>query len=143
MEATVSRVFDTLTDQEIDAMVEVMLLAACADGAPVNAEMAALKKSLQRVDEFWLKHVDLDQRMANARIRLDSESREDRLLKLRTMLPWPEQRLLALKLAIRISVADGQLQPVERAVILQTAEALGVGAELAAELVGKGATLPG
>lgn len=140
MEATVSRVFATLTDLEIDALVEVMLLAACADGVAANAETTVLKRSLHSVDEFWLNHVDLEERMANAKRRIESESRESRLLKLRTMLPWPEQRLLALKLAIRISAADGQIKPVERELILQAAEALGVEVELAAELVGQSDT---
>jgi uncharacterized tellurite resistance protein B-like protein len=137
MEAQASKVLAALTDPEIDAMIEVMLLAAFADGSIDQAESAVIKQSLLVVDDLWLNHIDLEDRMARAKRRIDEESRDARLSKLRTMLPWPEQRLVALKLAIRIAEADGVVHSGEREVILQAAEALGVRSDVASELIGQ------
>src|SRR5512145_2496732 len=88
-----------MTDSETDAMVEVMLLAAFADGTIDEVEISVIKRSLLAVDELWLNPVDLEKRMDRAKQRIAGESRSARLEKLRTMLPWSEQRLVALKLA--------------------------------------------
>ncbi len=137
MEANVAEVLAALTDQEIDAMVEVMLLAAFADGSLDEAEAAVIKRSLLGVDAPWLNHIDLEDRMARAKRRIDEEERQTRLSKLRTMLPWPEQRFVAVKLSIRIVEADGLIQSSERELILQAAEALGVRDDVVSELVGR------
>lgn len=135
MDNKAAELLESLTDPEIDALVEIMLLAACSDGSLDYVEVSVLKQSMRRVDEHWLSHVDLNERIERAKGRIAEESREIRLAKLRTMLPWPEQRLLALKLAARIVTADGQVQPSERELMLQAAEALGVRSELAKELI--------
>jgi uncharacterized tellurite resistance protein B-like protein len=137
MDTRAVEVLSSLTDPEIDAMVEVMLLAACADGTIDYAEVAVLKRSLRAVDEHWLSHVDLDERIESAKRRVEAETREARLAKLRTMLPWPEQRLLALQLATRIVTSDGVVQEKERELILEAADALGVRSELAAKVMGQ------
>jgi tellurite resistance protein len=136
MEVRASGVFGTMAPQEIDAMLEVMLLAACADGSLDYAELTSLKKNLRALDEDWLSHIDLEDRIADAKQRIFGEPRESRLAKLRTMLPWPEQRLLALKLAIQVARTDGTLGPTERKLVLEAAEALGIQGQLLEELVG-------
>jgi uncharacterized tellurite resistance protein B-like protein len=134
MQVQASKVIAALTEPEVDAMVEVMLLAAFADGSIGQAESAIIKQSLLAADELWINHVDLETRMERAKQRMDETSREERLLKLRTMLPWPEQRVVAIKLATRIVAADGVIDSSERELILQAAEALGVRGDIAAEL---------
>jgi len=136
MDAQASKVISALTEPEVDAMVEVMLLAAFADGSIAQAESAVIKQSLLAADELWINHVELETRIASAKRRIDESSRDQRLLKLRTMLPWPEQRSVALKLAIRIVAADGILTDSERTLILQAADALGIRNDLAVELDG-------
>lgn len=118
-------------------MVEILLLAALADGSLAQAESAVIKRALLSVDELWLNHIDLENRMVEARLRIDAESREARLSKLRTMLPWPEQRALALKLAIQIVEADGVVQSSERELIMEAAQALGVQGDIAAKFTVK------
>jgi uncharacterized tellurite resistance protein B-like protein len=137
MEALATDLLDTLTDPEIDALVEIMLLAAYVDGAISQAESATLKRSLRAVDEHWLSHIDLVSRIDQAKQRILAESRAARLAKLRTMLPWPEQRVLALQLALRIVHADGDVAQSEHDLILETAEALGVSRERMLALAGK------
>lgn len=132
MEARTSEILSGLTDSETDAMIEVLLLAAFADGTLDEAETSTIKRALLTVDEFWLSPVDLERRMDEAKRRIEVESRETRLSTLRGMLPWPEQRVLALKLAIRVVAADGIVQGGERELILQAAEALGVRGEIVA-----------
>jgi uncharacterized tellurite resistance protein B-like protein len=135
MDTKAAELLESLTDPEIDALVEIMLLAACSDGSLDYVEVSLLKQTMRRVDEHWLSHVDLNERIERAKLRIAAESRDIRLEKLRTMLPWPEQRLLALKLAAKIVTADGQVKPGERELMLQAAEALGVRSELAKDLI--------
>jgi len=133
MEKRASDILAGLTEPETDALVEVLLLAALADGSLAQAESAVIKRALLSVDELWLNHIDLEKRMAKARVRIEAESQEARLTKLRTMLPWPEQRALALKLAIQIVEADGVVQSSERQLIMEAAQALGVRGDIAAK----------
>jgi uncharacterized tellurite resistance protein B-like protein len=135
MDAQAANLLDALTDPEIDALVEVMLLAACADGVLDYAEVSELKRNLRRIDENWFSQVDLDERIERAKVRIAAESRDARLAKLRTMLPWPEQRAFALKLAARIVKADGQILAQERDLITQAAEALGVRDEIVTDFI--------
>jgi uncharacterized tellurite resistance protein B-like protein len=134
MQARTSDILAGLTDREIDAMVELMLLAAFADGSLDQAESAVIKRSLLGVEALWLSHTDLEERMAKAKDRIKEEGREVRLSRLRTLLAWPEQRLVALQLAIRIVEADGVVQGSERELLLQAAEALGVRDDVASRL---------
>lgn len=119
-----------LGESEIDAMVEVMLLAAFADGTLDQSEVSFVKRTLLTVEDLWFSADSLDDRMAKAKSRIESEPRETRLEKLRTQLPWPEQRLSALKLAVRVVAADGIIHESERALISAAAEALGVREDL-------------
>lgn len=137
MEKRASDILAGLTERETDAMVEILLLAALADGSLAQAESAVIKRALLSVDELWLNHIDLENRMVAARLRIDAESREARLATLRTMLPWPEQRALALKLAIQIVEADGVVQSSERELIMEAAQALGVQGDIAAKFTVK------
>lgn len=123
-------ILDALTDPEVDALVEIMLIAACADGTLDYAEVSELKRSLRRINENWLSQIDLEERIERAKVRIAAENRDTRLAKLRTMLPWPEQRAFALKLAARIAKADGQILAQERDLITQAAETLGVRSEI-------------
>ncbi|HMA97273.1 MAG TPA: TerB family tellurite resistance protein [Polyangiaceae bacterium] len=133
MEKRPADILAGLTEPETDALVEILLLAALADGALAQAESAVIKRALLSVDELWLNHIDLEKRMTKARARIEAETAEARLTKLRTMLPWPEQRALALKLAIQIVEADGVVQSSERELIMQAAQALGVQGDIAAK----------
>jgi len=137
MEPLSTQILATLSETEIDAIVEVMLLAAFSDGTLAQAEASVIKRTLLAGDQVWFASVNFEDRMAQAKERIEAESRDARLATLRTMLPWPEQRFFALKLAVRVVAADGVIEPSERELIVAAAEALGVSAEIAAALVGQ------
>jgi tellurite resistance protein len=130
-----AEILANLTDPQIDALIELMLLAASADGTLDDSELAQLRKSLLEVDELWLTHIALEERLSNAKRHLTGHSRADRWSLLKTVLPEIDQRTLALELAVQVMLADGILRTTERELILEAAEALDVDGNTAADLV--------
>lgn len=135
MPALDSKLLASLSDPQIDAMVEVMLLAAAADGHLDESELKQLRQSLLEVDDLWLSHVDLDQRVAAATQRLGSAPRSARLAALKNELPNPEQRLAALELALRVITADGVIRTAEHDLVLEVSQLLEIDGKVAADLV--------
>jgi uncharacterized tellurite resistance protein B-like protein len=130
-----SAILENLTDPQIDALIELMLLAASADGTLDESEIAQLRRSLLEVDELWLSNIDLEKRLAIAKNHLDGHRREERLAALKVTLPDAAQRTLALELAVKVMLADGVIRITERELLLEAAEALDVDGNIAADLV--------
>ena len=123
-----------LSQPQVDALVEIMYLAADADGEVSPDERLELATNIARLTDG-----ELDARRAANAIeaaagRVGAESREARLLAIRAVLA-PEQRSHALMLAIQVTCADGLIRTSERELILATAEALDIPGETAANLV--------
>ncbi len=137
MIALKSDLLTKLTDPQVDAMVEAMLLAASADGELDQAELSQLRKCLLEVDDLWLSHIDLDHRIDLAKTRIAGHERAERLAALKGILQKPEQRVAALELAALVIAADGLLRTSERDLMLEAAEVLGVESSLAADIVAK------
>jgi tellurite resistance protein len=135
MIALKSDLLTKLTDPEVDAMVEAMLLAASADGELDPAELAQLNKSLLSVDDLWLSHIDLEHRIEAARAKIAGHSREERLHALKAALVRPEQRIAALELAALVIASDGILRTSERDLMLEAAEILGVESTVVADIM--------
>lgn len=130
-----------LSDPQIDAMVEVMLLGASADGELDYAELVQLRKSLMAIDDLWLSHIDLDQRIASAKTRIASQTRAERLAALKSALVEENQSVAALEMAALVMAADGIIRTSERDLMLEAAEALGVDSQVAADIMAKVAKL--
>jgi tellurite resistance protein len=124
-----------LRNDQVDALIEVMLLAATADGELSIEEVDQLQKCLLEVDELWLTHIDLERRLSDAHERIIDAGRAVRLAAAKRNLSDLDARQTALELAIRVMAADGIIRTSEREVILETAEALGVNRENAANMV--------
>ena len=124
-----------LRNDQVDALIEVMLLAATADGELSIEEVDQLQKCLLEVDELWLTQIDLERRLSHAHERIIDASRAVRLAAAKRILSDRDARRAALELAIRVMAADGIIRTSEREVILETAEALGVDRESAANMV--------
>jgi tellurite resistance protein len=137
MIALKSDLLTKLTDPQIDAMVEAMLLAASADGELDQAELSQLRKCLLSVDDLWLSHIDLEERIESAKARIAGHDRTERLLALKETLEKPEQRIAALELAALVIASDGILRTSERDLMLEAAESLGVDSDVAADIVAK------
>jgi len=124
-----------LGDAKIEALLEMMFLAATADGQLDEREHSAFVASAQDLTSRLITGPKLDALLDRAKKDLDAEGREARLAAVKQRLPDPQARRLALTLAIRITAADGIIRTSERELILETAGALDIDGETAADLV--------
>ena len=124
-----------LRNDQVDALIEVMLLAAAADGELSIEEVDQLQSCLLEVDELWLTQIDLERRLAEAHQRISGADRATRLSSAKVILSDLDARHAALELAIRVMASDGVMRTSERELILDTAEALDVDRENAADMV--------
>jgi len=124
-----------LGDEKIEALVEIMYLAATADGELSDAERALFDESAERLTSRVIVGAELSKLIARAKADLVSAGRAARLAAVKTRLPDMEARKLALALAIQITAADGVIHASERELILQTAAALDIDGDTAADMV--------
>jgi len=130
-----SELLSHLNNEQIDSLVELMLLAASADGELSVEEIDQLQKCLLEVDELWLTHIDLEKRLSAAQARLHGAERSERLKVVKQSLDSLDVRKAGLELAIRVMAADEIIRTSERELILETAETLDVDREIAADMV--------
>jgi uncharacterized tellurite resistance protein B-like protein len=123
-----------LGDAEVAALVEVMFLAAEADGEVDPGELGELSSSIERVTSGAVAKERAQALVESASAALASSDRTTRLGVVKAALT-PAQRKHALLLAIQVTVADGQIRTSERELILETAEALDIDGDTAADLV--------
>jgi uncharacterized tellurite resistance protein B-like protein len=124
-----------MADEKIEALVEMMFLAATADGELGAQERSQFVESVETLTSRVVTGEKLDDLVERARQALKSSGREARLAAVKARLPDPSARRLALALAIRVTAADGLVRTSERELILETAEALGIDGETAADMV--------
>jgi uncharacterized tellurite resistance protein B-like protein len=115
--------------------VEIMYLAATADGDLGTAERARFNESAERLTSRVIAGAELDKLLARAKADLDGSTRDARLAAVKARLPDIEGRKLALALAIQITSADGIIRTSERELILHTAAALDIDGDTAANMV--------
>ncbi len=126
-----------LGDAKLEALVEVMLLAASADGDFSDVERAHFLKSVESLTDGRIATTRLEALVTEATSALEREGRAARLAAVKARLPEPGARKVALSLAIQVTAADGIIRTSERELILETAEALEIDADVAADLVQK------
>jgi tellurite resistance protein len=127
----------TLGDSKLEALVEVMFLAAAADGDFSDLERQHFVGSVQSLTDGRLSHAHLEALLTEASAALERDGREARLADVKSRLPDAGARKVALSLAIQVMAADGIIRTSERELILETAEALEIDRNEAANLVGK------
>jgi uncharacterized tellurite resistance protein B-like protein len=126
-----------LGDAKVEALVEVMFLAASADGDFSDVEREHFLKSVESLTDGRIARARLDTLVKEANEALEREGREARLASVKARLPDPGARRVALSLAIQVTAADGIIRTSERELILETAEALEIDRDEAADLVHK------
>jgi uncharacterized tellurite resistance protein B-like protein len=124
-----------LGDEKVEALVEMMFLAASADGELGNEERKLFLKSAETLTSRLITGDKLEAVLARAKKHLDESGREARLAAVKDRLPDPTARKLALSLAIQVTAADGIVRTSERELIMETAEALGIDGDTAADMV--------
>lgn len=126
-----------LSNAKLDALVEAMFLAASADGDFSDVERAHFIKSVESLTDGRLTPPALAALLDQAKADLDANGRDARLQAVKERLPDAGARKVALSLAIQVTMADGVIRTSERELILQTAEALQIDRDEAADLVAK------
>jgi uncharacterized tellurite resistance protein B-like protein len=127
----------SLGDAKLEALVEVMFLAASADGDFSDVEREHFVKSVESLTDGRIAHAKLETLVSDATAALESEGREARLASVKARLPDAGSRKVALSLVIQVTAADGIIRTSERELILETAEALEIDRDEAANLVSK------
>lgn len=126
-----------LPEPKLEALVEMMFLAASADGEFSEVERAHFLKSVESLTDGRLGGARLEALLSRAKSDLEQDGREARLGSVKQRLPDAGARKVALSLAIQVAAADGIVRTSERELILETAEALEIDRGEAADLVKK------
>jgi|GEM_PF-678424 len=131
-----------LDDDRLDAVVEVVYLAACADGVFSNIERQHFAASLAlltdgRVDDGWVESVQ--QRVAAS---VASQGRSSCIDSIARRLESDILRHVAFVLALDMVAADGRVLPSERRFLHELAVGLGISTEEAGELMADIPALP-
>jgi tellurite resistance protein len=124
-----------LSSAKLEALVEMMFLAASADGDFSDVERQHFLQSVESLTDGRLSKPALEGLLDRAKKDLEASGREARLSAVKERLPDAGARKVALSLAIQVTAADGIIRTSERELILETAEALEIDREEAADLV--------
>jgi tellurite resistance protein len=126
-----------LGDAKLEALIEIMFLAASADGDFSDIERKHFVSSVESLTDGRLAKARLETLLSEAHSALEREGRSARLASVKARLPEAGARRVALSLAIQVTAADGIIRTSERELILETAEALEIDRDVAADLVSK------
>jgi uncharacterized tellurite resistance protein B-like protein len=122
-------------NSQIDALVELMLLTASADGNFATSELKQLKQNLLDIDSHWVSEAQLDACIAAASKRIAESSRNECINDIKVALPDPQQRKTALEFALSIVTADGVIRMSEHEMLVELAQKLEVDSAFAGDLI--------
>jgi len=118
---------------KLEAVVELMFLAAYADGHVSDVERAVFKDHVSTSSRGQVQPATIEAMLAYIEKYLEHDGRESRLEAIRKRLPDERMRLAALDLAIRVIRADNLVHPSESGFLLRAAQALAIEPETALE----------
>src|SRR5258706_10123020 len=95
-----------LGDAKLEALVEVMFLAASADGDFSPVEREHFLKSVESLTDGRIPAARLETLLTEANAALEHSGREARLASVKARLPEAATRRVALSLAIQVTAAD-------------------------------------
>ena len=124
-----------LGEEKLFALVEMMFLAASADGEFSESERKYFVEGIESLTDGRLGRPKLEELLSRAKNDLAAQGREARLQNVKARLPDARARKVALALAIQVTAADGIIRTSERELILETAEALEIDRDEAANMV--------
>jgi uncharacterized tellurite resistance protein B-like protein len=122
-------------EPRLHAFVELMFLAATADGEFSGDERRSFQESVESLTDRKMKGETLDALMASIESSHAGEGRAARIAHVKTALPSHELRKIGLEMAIRVTLADGIVRTSERELILDLADGLEIDHDEAADLV--------
>jgi uncharacterized tellurite resistance protein B-like protein len=124
-----------LGEEKLFALVEMMFLAASADGEFSGSERKYFVEGIESLTDGRLGGAKLEELLSRAKKDLAADGREARLKEVKARLPDARARKVALALAIQVTAADGLIRTSERELILETAEMLEIDRDEAANMV--------
>ncbi|XXX72239.1 tellurite resistance TerB family protein [Sorangium sp. So ce134] len=127
----------TLDEPNLEALIELMFLAAFADGEFSQEEKVHFARSVESLTDRRIPQGTMDELIRNVVEQLQKEGRAARLASLKERLATPQARKVAFSLAAQVVVADGIVRTSERELLLQVAAALELDQTEAADVVRK------
>lgn len=122
-------------EPRLHALVELMFLAATADGEFSGDEREHFQKSVESLTDRKITGEMLDKLLDSIEKSHAGEGRAARIAHVKTWLPTPELRKIGLSMAIRVMCADGIVRTSERELILDLADGLEIDHDVVADLV--------
>ncbi|MCC6552825.1 MAG: tellurite resistance TerB family protein [Polyangiaceae bacterium] len=126
------RAFD---EPKIEALVELMFLAASADGEFSDEERRHFASSVESLTDRRISGEPFERLVARITADVQAAGRPARLAAVKERLATPALRRVALSLAIQVTAADGIIRTSERELLMEVAEALEIDRDEAADLV--------
>ncbi|WP_438013683.1 tellurite resistance TerB family protein [Sorangium sp. So ce315] len=127
----------TLDEPNLEALVELMFLAAFADGEFSQEEKLHFSRSVESLTDRRIPQSTMDELIQTVVAQLQKEGRAARLASLKERLATPQARKVAFSLAAQVVVADGIVRTSERELLLDVAAALEIDPTEAAEVARK------
>lgn len=125
----------TFSEPKLEAMVELMYLAASADGDFSDEERVHFRSSVESLTDRQIGAETIDGVVARFEAELQSAGREGCLASVKAKLSTPALRKVAFSLAIAVTAADGIIRTSERELLMDIADALEIDRDEAADLV--------
>lgn len=120
---------------ELEAFVELMLLAAYTDGRVSEAERATFRGQVIKGTHGQLDGALIDRMLASIEGRILAADQDEQLRRIRARLSDPRKRQAALAHAARVVLADGALEVREVEFMARAAAALGEPRETALRML--------
>lgn len=121
MNAPTLRAFE---EPRLHALVELLYLAAMADGELGQEELSFFRRRVQAMTDERLGEPEIEKLLLRVDEHLRSSGRPSLLASLAERIGPPPLRQTALKMAIDMVMADKVMAPAERELIFELAEAL-------------------
>lgn len=122
-------------EPRLHALVELMFLAATADGEFSGDERDHFQRSVESLTDRKVTGETLDTLLATIEKSHAGEGRAARISHVKDALTTPELRKVGLSMAIRVMCADGIVRTSERELIVDLADGLDVDHDEVADLV--------
>jgi uncharacterized tellurite resistance protein B-like protein len=130
--------YASLEVNKLEAFLELMFLAARADGEVHETERATFREQVIAETQGQLEPELIDMMLAQIETNLARYPRQERLDSIRERLTEPRLRRAALEIAAKIIRADGKVVADEVAFYDQTAAALDIERSVARAILEKG-----
>jgi tellurite resistance protein len=123
-------------DPEVRGYIESMLILAMADGELEDEEIDDIIVAIVNHPKMsGLSGKEIDQIARRSLIAMEKQGLEDRISSVAKMLPSKELRLDAIRMSLSVSMADGELEPQEMALLQKMQQIFGLSDEQISAIV--------